>query len=206
MEGARVITLLFAFMLLICSCWGCSKQSSVEPLPSPDNTAQVSDSDGDRVDDLKKLFMDDETFTSLFAPIAEECIAISEQARGSKEGTYYSYFFDRQAFFSEFTYEGNPIPYSKLEVSEQTAELIKELKEFCPSLRLSLFSPRFETSGVYWVSFATLFSSPIDVGEYDSEAIYYCPHDIETDFFDYNECLRENWYYEYMMLPKTVTG
>ncbi|MBR4637002.1 MAG: hypothetical protein IKO51_11715 [Clostridia bacterium] len=206
MKGIRIIALVFVCIVLAGSYCGCSKSNSITSSPPPDNTAQVSASGGDRVDDLKKLFMDDETFTRLFAPIAEECIAVSDQSKSCKEGKYFSYLFDRQAFFSEFTYEGKPIPSSKLEVSEQTAELIKELKELCPNLRLSLFSPRFETSGVYLVSFATLFSSPIDVGEYDSEVIYYCPHDSETDFFDYSECLRENWYYEYAMFPKHFNG
>lgn len=206
MKGIRIIALVFVCIVLAGSYCGCSKTSSITSSPPPDNTTQVSSSAGDRVDDLKKLFMDDETFTRLFAPIAEECIAVSDQSKSCKEGTYFLYLFDRQAFFSEFTYEGEPVLSSKLEVSEQTAGLIKELKELCPSLSLAITTTSSEASLEYYVSFTTMFSSPVDVGEYDNEAIYYCPHDSETDFFDYSECLRENWYYEYVMFPKHFNG
>ena len=56
MKGIRIIAFAVACIVLAGSYCGCSKQNSITSSPPPDNTAQVSSSAGDRVDDLKKLF------------------------------------------------------------------------------------------------------------------------------------------------------
>ena len=196
-----IISILLVFVLTLCSC---GSGNEIEAYASPmtsENTVQNTPSADGKVDDLKKLFMDDGKFTILFLPIAEECFAISEGYESGGRNSQLIYLFDERAFFSEFTDEGKPIPSSGIPVSKSTSELIEELRVLCPSLDISILAPIYDAPDMFYVRFMTIFPSPIDAGACDSEEIVYFPHDIDTDFFEYHEKLRDNWYYDYIMLP-----
>ena len=200
-KAVLTISLLLVCAFVFCSC-GSGDMTGIKDTQLPLETlAQNTHAAGSKVDDLKKLFMDDGKFAALFLPIAEECFSISEGYEGRGRDPQFIYLFDERAFFSEFTYEGKPIPSSGIPVGESTAELIEELRAICPSLDISILAPISDAPGMYYVRFMTIFPSPIDAGAYDSEEIVYFPHDAETDFFKYHERLRDNWYYDYIMLP-----
>lgn len=189
------LALIIAGMFLVCSCN--KKSANVrDHTPLPSSSPSVSR------DEIKNLFQKEEIFSCLFEPIAKDCIACIESiGDNGGQNKMFLYRFDEETFFSDFTYQGEPIAASALRVNEKTIRLVGKLKELCPSLSLSIVAPISDAPGEYYVSFATIFRSPTDGAFADSEEIIFFPSKIETDFFAYHERIKDNWYYIYTELP-----